>query len=180
MIASACVVVLLCGRHVRGETCYFPTQSNAPPISSEAFRFVQSRYAAVIVRALSRAGRVITQTVQAANDPRFPLIKDSFVHQGTGQVPIFPSRTRKFASGQNQATLVCLELDRPDGQTVHPSGVARVFSLIPDSGVGEAAGGVTEAVRDDKTGGNRVKGIFSNDMTCDEMTSGHKNKSSSP
>ena len=27
VIASACVVVLLCGRHVRGETCQFPTHS---------------------------------------------------------------------------------------------------------------------------------------------------------
>ena len=54
------------------------------------------------------------------------------------------------------------------------------LNLIPASGVGEAVGGVTEAVRDDKTGGNRVEGTFSNDTTCDEMTSGHKNKSSSP
>ena len=27
VVASACVVVLLCGRHVRGETCYFPANS---------------------------------------------------------------------------------------------------------------------------------------------------------
>ena len=55
--------------------------------------------------------------------------------------------------------LMCLGSDRPDGQTVHPqSGATRGLNLVPVSGVGEAAGGVSEAVRDDKTGGNGVEG----------------------
>ena len=47
--------------------------------------------------------------------------------------------------------LMCLGSDRPDGQTVHPwAELHGGFDLIPVSGVGEAAGGVSEAVRDDK------------------------------
>ena len=53
----------------------------------------------------------------------------------------------------------------PDGPRL--SGVAQGFNLIPVSGVGEAVGGVSEAVGDDKTGGSGVEGTFNNDMTYD-------------
>ena len=44
------------------------------------------------------------------------------------------------------------------------------LNLIPASGVGEAVGGVSEAVGDEKIGGNGVEGTFNKDMTKDEMT----------
>ena len=44
------------------------------------------------------------------------------------------------------------------------------FTLIPVSSVGEAVGGVSEAVRDEKVGGNGVEGTFNKDMTNDGMT----------
>ena len=44
-----------------------------------------------------------------------------------------------------------------------------VYNLIPVSGVGEAAGGVSDAAGDEKIGGNGVEGSFSNDMTCGEI-----------
>ena len=50
------------------------------------------------------------------------------------------------------------------------SEVAHGFSLIPVSGVGEAVGGVSEAVGDEKIGGNGVEGTFNKDMTNDGMT----------
>ena len=56
----------------------------------------------------------------------------------------------------------------PDGPP--QSGVARGFSLIPVSGVGEAVGGVSEAVGDEKMRGNGVDRTFNKDMTNDEMT----------
>ena len=58
---------------------------------------------------------------------------------------------------------MCLESDRPDGQTVPQSGVAHGFSLIPVSRVGVVVDGV-------KTGGNGVSGTFKRDMVADGMT----------
>ena len=53
------------------------------------------------------------------------------------------------------------------------------FDLIPASGVGEAAGGVSGAVSDEKIRGNEVERTFNKDMTNDEMTSlRHTNTSS--
>ena len=43
-------------------------------------------------------------------------------------------------------------------------------NVIPVSGVGEAVGGVSEAVGDGKMGGNGVEGTLNKDMTNDEMT----------
>ena len=43
----------------------------------------------------------------------------------------------------------------PDGPL--QSGVAQGFNLTPVSGVGEAVGGVSEAVGDEKIGGNGVE-----------------------
>ena len=43
------------------------------------------------------------------------------------------------------------------------------FTLIPVSSVGEAVGGVSEAVRDEKIGGNGVERTFNKD-TNDGMT----------
>ena len=43
------------------------------------------------------------------------------------------------------------------------------FNLIPVSGVTEAASGVSEAVGDEKIGGNGVEGTFNKDMTNDGM-----------
>ena len=48
--------------------------------------------------------------------------------------------------------------------------VAHRFSLIPVSGVREAVGGVSEAVGDEKIGGNGVEGTFKKDMTSDGIT----------
>ena len=63
----------------------------------------------------------------------------------------------------------------PDGPP--QSGVAQEFNLIPVSGVGEAVGAVSEAVGDEKIGGNGVEGTFNKDMTNDEMTfEAHKHK----
>ena len=56
----------------------------------------------------------------------------------------------------------------PDGPP--QSGVAQGFNLIPVSGVGEAVGGVSEALRNEKIGGNGLEGIFNKDVTNDEMT----------
>ena len=56
----------------------------------------------------------------------------------------------------------------PDGPS--QSGVAQGLNLIPVSGVGKAAGGVSEAVGDEKIGGNGVEGTFNKDVTNDEMT----------
>ena len=50
------------------------------------------------------------------------------------------------------------------------NGVAQRFNLFPVSVVGEAVGGVSEAVGDEKIGGNGVEGTFNKDMTNDEMT----------
>ena len=43
------------------------------------------------------------------------------------------------------------------------------FTLMPVSGVREAVSGVSEAVGDEKIGGNEVKGTFNKDMTKDGM-----------
>ena len=77
---------------------------------------------------------------------------------------------------------MCLASDRPYGQTVHTkASLHRGLDLIPVSGVGEAVGGVREAVSDEKIGGNGIEGTFNKDMTNDEMTSlRHTNKSSNP
>ena len=56
----------------------------------------------------------------------------------------------------------------PDGPP--QSRVAQGFNLIPVSGVGEAVGGVSVAVSDERIGGNGVEGTFNKDMTNDEMT----------
>ena len=66
---------------------------------------------------------------------------------------------------QNADALVhlkmCLGSDRTDGQTVHPRAeLLRVYNLIPVSGVGEAVGGVSEVVGDEKIRGNGVEGTF--------------------
>ena len=50
----------------------------------------------------------------------------------------------------------------PDGPL--QSGVPQPFNL---SGVGEAVGGVSEAVGDERTGGNGVEGTFNKDMTLE-------------
>ena len=47
------------------------------------------------------------------------------------------------------------------------SGAAHGLNLITVSGVGEAVGGVSDAVGDEKTGRSGVEGTFNNDMTCD-------------
>ena len=60
--------------------------------------------------------------------------------------------------------LITCVWDRPDGPL--PSGVAQGFNLIPVSGVREAAGGVSEAVGDEKIGG---EGTFNKDMSNDGM-----------
>ena len=66
---------------------------------------------------------------------------------------------------QNLAHNLCLGSARwPDGP--HPSGVAQGFDLIPVSGVREAVGGVSEAVGDEKIGG---EGTFNKDMSNDGM-----------
>ena len=52
----------------------------------------------------------------------------------------------------------------------HQNGVAQGFHLVPVSGVGEAVGGVNEAVGDEKIGGNGVAGTFNIDMTSGLMT----------
>ena len=62
----------------------------------------------------------------------------------------------------------------PDGP--HPSGVAQGFNLIPVSAVREAVGGVSEAVGDEKIGG---EGTFNKDMSNDGMIFRHTNKLSS-
>ena len=56
----------------------------------------------------------------------------------------------------------------PDGPP--QSGVAQGFDLVPVSAVGEAVGGVSEAVGDEKIGGNGVERTFNKDMTKDELT----------
>ena len=67
---------------------------------------------------------------------------------------------------QNLAHNLCLESDRPGGQTVHPRAEQhRGFTLTPVNSVGEAVVGVSEAVRDEKIGGNGVEGTFNKDMT---------------
>ena len=57
---------------------------------------------------------------------------------------------------------------RPDGPL--QSGVVQGFNLILVSGVGEAVGGVSEAVSDEKIGRNGIEGTFHKEMTNDEMT----------
>ena len=47
---------------------------------------------------------------------------------------------------------------------------AQGFNLIPVIGVGEEASGISDAVGDEKTGGNGVEGTIKKDMTNDEMT----------
>ena len=56
----------------------------------------------------------------------------------------------------------------PDGPP--QSGVAHGFNLIQVSGVGEAVGGVSEAVGDEKIRGNGFEKTYNKDMTNDEMT----------
>ena len=48
------------------------------------------------------------------------------------------------------------------------SEAAQGFNLIPVSGVGEVVGGVSEAVGEQKIGGNAFEGMFSKDMTDDK------------
>ena len=71
---------------------------------------------------------------------------------------------------------LCLE------STVHPRAEQhRGFTLIPVSSVGEAVGGVNEAVRDEKVGGNGVEGTFSTKTwPMMEWLLRHTNKSPSP
>ena len=50
-----------------------------------------------------------------------------------------------------------------------PSGVAQGCGLIPVDSVGEAAGVVSEAAREEKLGGNGVEGTSNKDMANDGM-----------
>ena len=79
------------------------------------------------------------------------------------------ARTLVIASRVGAVTVFGIRSARwPDGPL--QSGVAQGFNLIPVSGVGEAVGGVSEAIGDEKIGGNGVEGTFNIDMTNDELT----------
>ena len=82
-------------------------------------------------------------------------------------------------SGQNMCLELCLESDRPGGQTVHPRAEQhRGFTLTPVSSVGEAVRGVSEAVRDEKITGSKEHSTKTWPMM--QWLLRHTNKSPSP